>query len=474
MNLLNHILGIEAFDILIKISEEKNIKIYAVGGYVRDVLLGKKPKNIDIVVEGNGLDLAKIFAKRIGTNIDPVLYKNFGTAMVKYKDWEIEFVGARKESYRTDSRKPNVVQGTLEDDIKRRDFTINTMLISLNKSNLGELIDMFDGFKDLENKLIKTPLDPVLTYSDDPLRMMRAIRFASVLNFNIEEKSYNAIKEVKERIKIISKERITEELNKILMSDKPSIGLRLLYETGLLEIIFPKLNRLSGVEVINGHGHKDILFHTFEVVDNLSKEGADLWLRWAGLLHDIGKGPTKKYVENIGWTFYNHDYIGSKMIPQIFVEMKLPQNEKMRYVQKLTELHLRPASLVEDIVTDSAIRRLLFDAGELLDDLMKLCKADITSKNILKVKKYRENFENVKNKIREIEEKDRIRNMKLAVNGEDIMEWFGLAPSKEIGILKNLFKEAVLDGLISNDREEGKRFLIDKAKKMNIYLKNIN
>jgi poly(A) polymerase len=451
------------FNVIASACDEAGIDGYVIGGYVRDCLLQRPGKDIDIVVNGDGIDIATKTSRKLGPNIPVAVFKNFGTAMLNYNDWNIEFVGARKESYRADSRKPDIQQGTIEDDQKRRDFTINALAIALNGSRRGELIDPFNGISDLNAGIIKTPLEPGVTYSDDPLRMLRAIRFSSQLNFTIEKKSFDAIYENRERISIVSSERITDELNKILMCDIPSKGFIQLFETKLLHIIFPQMVALHGVEYRDGKGHKDNFFHTLQVVDNISRHTNNIWLRWAALLHDIAKPATKRFEEGIGWTFHGHEDKGARMVPSIFAKLKLPLNEKMKYVQKLVLLHLRPIVLAQNIVTDSAVRRLLYEAGDDIDDLMTLCQADITSKNELKVKKYIRNFELVKQKLIEVEEKDKVRNWQPPVTGEMIMETFGLKPGIEIGEIKNAIREAILDGVIKNDLEEATAFMIDKG-----------
>lgn len=455
------------FSLLSEIAGEKKIEIYVIGGYVRDLLLHRPSKDIDIVVRGNGIELAETAARRLG-NLTVSVFKNFGTAMFRYKGMEIEFVGARKESYRIDSRKPIVEEGTIEDDQKRRDFTINALAFSLNRENYGELIDPFGGLTHLEQRLIKTPLEPGLTFSDDPLRMMRAIRFATQLNFRIDPETFEAISRYKKRISIVSRERIMDEFNKILLSPEPSRGISLLDESGLLEMFFPELSALKGVETIDGVGHKDNFYHTLKVLDTVSLYSQDLWLRWAALLHDIAKPVTKKYIKGQGWTFYGHNHVGERMVARIFNRLKLPQNEKMKYVQKLVSLHMRPIVLSEEIVTDSAVRRLLFDAGNDIDDLMTLAEADITSKNEEKVKRFLNNFKTVRQKLKEVEEKDSVRNFQPPVSGEEIMATFQLPPCRQIGEIKNAIKEAILDGVISNNQEEARSYMFEIAQKLGI------
>ena len=452
-------------------ADELNYPTYVVGGFVRDFLLNRKQEktDIDFVCIGNGMKLAEAVKNKLGEKATLKVFKNFGTAMIHFKGEDYEFVGARKESYRSDSRKPIVENGTLEDDQNRRDFTINAMAIQLNAENYGILIDPFNGQEDLKNQVIRTPLNPDITYSDDPLRMMRAIRFATQLGFIIEEKSLASINRNADRLTIISQERITEELNKIILTEKPSDGFKLLFDTQLLHQFFPLMCQLHGVEFIGKHGHKDNFYHTLEVLDNISKNTKNLWLRWAAILHDIAKPQTKKYEKGHGWTFHAHEFIGGKMVPKIFRKLKLPLNEKMKYVKKLVTLHLRPIVLAQDIVTDSAVRRLLFDAGDDIDDLMTLCDADITSKNQKKVKKYLNNFQLVRKKLKEIEEKDHIRNFQPPINGKEIMDLFKLEAGREIGILKNSIKEAILDGTVKNDKKEALAFIISKAKELNLH-----
>ena len=449
------------------LAQEKGLKAYVIGGFVRDRLLGRECKDIDIVVEGNGIELAEYVAERLGKDIHVNVFRNFGTAMIKYEDLDIEFVGARKESYSRDSRKPVVEDGTLQEDQERRDFSINALAISLNPLQ-DEIIDPFSGLDDLKNQIIRTPGDPDRTYSDDPLRMMRAIRFASQLGFTIEQQSFEAISKNKERIRIVSKERIADELNKIIISPLPSVGFRLLSDSGILEIIFPEMMALHGVETVKGKAHKDNFYHTLQVLDNISRSSNDLWLRWAAILHDIAKPLTKKFEPGHGWTFHGHEDKGARMVTGIFRTMKLPLNEKMKYVKKLVQLHLRPIVLSKESVTDSAVRRLLFEAGEDIDDLMMLCRADITSKNPEKVKRYLANFELVEKKLKEIEEKDRIRNWQPPVTGLDIMETFGLKPGVEIGIIKTAIREGILDGVIPNEFAPAYSFMLKEGEKLGL------
>ncbi|MDT8401063.1 MAG: HD domain-containing protein [Bacteroidales bacterium] len=467
---MNRCISDSIFTLISDCAYRSGVEAYVIGGYVRDCLMGREydNKDIDIVVKGSGIDLAKKVAATISPKIKVTVYKNFGTAMFRTGGHIIEFVGARKESYSSDSRKPVVEDGNLEDDQNRRDFTINAMAISLNRQSYGKLIDPFRGIEDLENKIIRTPLEPGRTFSDDPLRMMRAIRFASQLGFKIHPGTLESIKENSGRISIVSYERITTEINKILMSPEPSRGFSLLCDSRLLEIILPEVYMLKGVDKKEKHGHKDNFEHTLQVVDNVSQKSTSLWLRWAALLHDIAKPVTKKYVEGTGWTFHGHEFIGSKMVPGIFKRLKLPMGDSMKYVKKLVALHLRPIILSQDSVTDSAVRRLLFDAGDDIDDLMTLCEADITSKNEKKVRQHLRNFSLVRQKLREIEQKDHIRNFQPPLDGNEIIEMFGLKPGREVGFLKDSIKEAILDGIIPNEYEAAKDFILKKAAGMGI------
>ncbi|MEA5259952.1 HD domain-containing protein [Arcicella aquatica] len=457
------------FKIVADAAKTLNVPAYVVGGFVRDLILNRPSKDIDIVCVGSGIELAELVAKNSGRE-DTYLsvFKNFGTAMIKLDDWEVEFVGARRESYQRDSRKPIVEDGTLEDDQNRRDFTINAMAISLNENNFGELIDPFDGLADIRRKIIKTPLEPSITFSDDPLRMMRAIRFATQLNFDIHPDTFDALIKEKDRIDIISKERITDELNKIILAKKPSYGFLLLDSCGLLEKIFPEFVKLKGVETEEGKGHKDNFYHTLQVLDNASTKTDDLWIRWAAILHDIAKPATKRFDKKRGWTFHGHEEMGAKWVKGIFTEMRLPLNEKMRYVKKLVRLHLRPIALSKEAITDSALRRLLYEAGEDLEGLMILCRADITSKNGEKVKKYLRNFDIVEQKLKEVEESDKLRQFQPVVTGEIIMELFGIKPSKEVGIIKIAVREAILEGQIENTLASGIPFVLEEGAKLGL------
>jgi putative nucleotidyltransferase with HDIG domain len=449
-------------------ADRLGLETYVVGGYVRDLLLDRASKDIDVVAIGSGIALAKAVAEELKLKQEVKVFKNFGTAMLKQADWEVEFVGARKESYVRNSRKPIVEDGSLEDDQNRRDFSINAMAVCLNQERFGELIDPFNGQQHLADKLIKTPLEPSITFSDDPLRMMRAIRFASQLDFNLDEDAYEAIKKEKGRIEIVSQERITDELNKIILSPKPSKGFKLLFNTGLLELIFPIMTKLYGVEYRDGKGHKDNFYHTLQVLDNISVHTNDLWLRWAAILHDIAKPATKRFDKKQGWTFHGHEDLGARMVPKIFKQLKLPLDQKMKYVQKLVRLHLRPIALVKESVSDSAVRRLLFEAGEEIEDLMLLCAADITTKNPNRMKRYLRNFDLVEEKLKEVEEKDRLRNWQPPVSGETIMKSFDLHPSKEVGMIKSAIREAILDGKIENNQEEALSLMFEEGKKLGL------
>ena len=464
------------FKLIGEVADEMQRPCFVIGGFVRDIILCRPSKDIDVVTLGSGIELAEALCRRLGRRAHLAVFRNFGTAQVKYRNgneqWEVEFVGARRESYSHDSRKPIVEDGTLQDDQNRRDFTINALALCLNSDRYGELVDPFDGIGDIKREIIRTPLDPDITFSDDPLRMMRAIRFATQLNFRIYPDTFDAIKRNKERIKIISRERIIDELGKIIRSDIPSRGFILLDESGLLPYICPELAALKGTESIEGHGHKDNFYHTLTVLDNVALRSRNEWLRWAALFHDIAKPRTKRYDPQLGWTFHNHNFVGAKMIPGIFRTMKLPLNDRMKYVQKMVELHMRPIVLAEEEVTDSAIRRLLFDAGDDIEELMMLCEADITSRNAEKVRRYMDNFALVRRKLAEIEEKDRVRNFQPPVSGEEIMEYFSLPPSREVGELKSAIKNAILDGVIPNERKAAWQYMLDEAQRLGIEKKN--
>ncbi len=458
----------EIFDLITLTADELGLECYAIGGYVRDIFLCRTSKDIDIVTVGSGIALAETLARKLGRKAHLSVFKTYGTAQIKYKDWEVEFVGARRESYERHSRNPIVEDGTLEDDQNRRDFTINALAVCLNKGRFGELLDPFGGLADMESLIIRTPCDPDVTFSDDPLRMMRAIRFASQLGFDIYPETFDAICRNKDRIDIITKERIADELNKIILSPKPSVGFRLLDVTGLLSIIFPEFVALKGVDTVRGISHKDNFDHTLIVLDNISQKTDNLWLRWSAILHDIAKPATKRFDDRLGWTFHNHNFVGEKMVPRIFKRMKLPLNEKMKYVQKMVGLHMRPVTLVEETITDSAVRRLLFEAGDDIEDLMTLCRADISSKNKEKVRRYLQNFDLVQRKLREIEEKDHVRNFQPPIDGAEIMRMFNLPPGPNVGRLKNFLKDAVLDGVIPNEYEAAREYVLRKAEEIGL------
>ena len=456
------------FGIISEAADELQVESYVIGGYVRDIFLKRPSKDIDVVTVGSGIALARLVARKLGKNVQVTVFKNFGTAQLKQDGVEVEFVGARRESYHLDSRKPVVEDGTLDDDQKRRDFTINALAICLNKDRFGELVDPFYGMEDLRDMLLRTPLDPDTTFSDDPLRMMRAIRFACQLDFDIVPEAFEAMERNKDRIAIISGERIVDELHKMMASRKPSIGFKLLDACGLLDLILPEIAALKGAETKDGVGHKDNFSHTLQVLDSVALTSDNIWLRWSALFHDVGKPVTKRWDSKAGWTFHNHNFIGEKLVPEIFRRLKFPMNDKMKYVKKLVGLHMRPIVLSEEIVTDSAVRRLLFDAGDDIEDLMTLCEADITSKNPEKVKRFLGNFQLVRSKLRELEEKDRIRNMQPPVSGEEIMEIFGLSPCKEVGLIKDAIKDAILDGVIPNDAEAARTFMLERARKLGL------
>ena len=472
MNFKPHLDSIDVFKKVAQAAQNANLETYVVGGYVRDLVLGREKsdkKDIDFTCVGSGIALAEEVAKQFDFHVPLSVFKNFGTAMLKLDDWELEFVGARKESYRSESRKPIVEDGTLQEDLERRDFTINAMAISLNQGNYGDLLDPFEGLKDLKSKTIRTPLDPNVTFSDDPLRMMRAIRFASQLDFDIDADTFFALTANADRLKIISGERIIDELNKILLVPKPSYGFKLLFASKLLHEFFPEMVALQGVDSVDDKSHKDNFYHTLQVVDNVSQMSDDLWLRWAAVLHDIAKPATKRFNSKVGWTFHGHEDKGAKMTPGIFRRLKLPMDDRMKFVQKLVRLHLRPIALVKDEVTDSALRRLLFDAGDDIDSLMKLCRADVTSKNNKRVKRYLENFDKVEQKLLEVEEKDQVRNFQPPVSGEEIMETFGLSPSKIVGEIKEEIKEAILEGKIQNKPEKARELMLEIAKSKGVF-----
>ena len=456
------------FHIISEVADNLQVPAYVIGGFVRDLVLKRPSKDIDVVCVGNGIALAEAVSKALPDKPKVTVFKNFGTAMLRADEWEVEFVGARKESYQQHSRKPEVEAGTLEDDLKRRDFTINALGISLNKNTFGDVIDEFEGLLDIKQKIIRTPLAPGITFSDDPLRMMRAIRFATQLQFDIDPDTFDAIIEYKERISIISKERIIDELNKIILAPVPSYGFKLLFHAGLLQLIFPKMTALQGVETINGNSHKDNFYHTLQVLDNVAKVSDDLWLRWAAIMHDIAKPDTKRYSPKVGWTFHGHEDKGARMVSKLFQDLKLPLNEHMKFVEKLVRLHLRPIALVKETVTDSAVRRLLFEAGDDIDALMQLCRADITSKDHNRVKRYLQNFTKVEEKLRQVEESDKLRNFQPVITGEVIMQTFNLKPSREVGILKDAITEAILEGEIRNEYKEAFAFLVEKGKKMGL------
>jgi len=454
-----------------EVADELQYETYIVGGFVRDRLIDRVSKDIDVVCVGDGIVLAQRVAARLNIKQEVAIFKRFGTAMLNYNDVELEFVGARKESYSVDSRKPEVEPGTLSDDQLRRDFTINALAVSLNKGSFGQLVDRFDGITDLKNGIIKTPTDPDKTFSDDPLRMIRAARFASQLQYKVEQKTFESIKANSHRLEIISAERITDELNKIILSPKPSVGFNVLSDTGLLEIFFPEFEQLRGVEIRNNIGHKDNYYHTLQVVDNLAEVSQNLWLRWAAVLHDIAKPPTKRFNDNNGWTFHGHEVVGARWVPKIFKRFKLPLDHKMKFVQKLVRLHLRPISLTHEDITDSAMRRLLFDAGDDIEALLLLCNADVTSKNSAKVQRIKKNYEVVKQKLIEVEEKDQMRNWQPPISGQLIMQTFGIEPSRTVGVIKDAIREAILDGIVANDYDAAYQFMIEKGKAEGLEIK---
>jgi len=456
------------FNVIAEVADNLKVPAYVIGGFVRDLVLKRPSKDIDVVCVGNGIALAEAVSKALSGKPKVTVFKNFGTAMLRADEWEVEFVGARKESYQHHSRKPEVEAGTLEDDLQRRDFTINALGISLNKNTFGEVVDAFEGLQDIKRKIIRTPLAPGITFSDDPLRMMRAIRFATQLQFDIDPDTFDAIIAYKERISIISKERIIDELNKIILAPVPSYGFKLLFHAGLLQLIFPKMTALQGVETIDGNSHKDNFYHTLQVLDNVAKVSNDLWLRWAAIMHDIAKPDTKRYSPKVGWTFHGHEDKGARLLPKLFQDLKLPLNEHLKFVQKLVRLHLRPIALVKETVTDSAVRRLLFEAGDDIDALMQLCRADITSKDHNRVKRYLQNFTKVEEKLRQVEESDKLRNFQPVITGEVIMQTFNLKPSREVGVLKEAITEAILEGEIRNEYQEAFAFLLEKGKKMGL------
>lgn len=465
---LVQLLDKEIFHLISQVADELGMECYVVGGYVRDLFLERPSHDIDVVTVGSGIALAQALAHKLGRGAHLSVFRNFGTAQVKWHGQEVEFVGARKESYNRNSRKPVVEDGTLADDQNRRDFTINALAVCLNKARYGELVDPFDGVLDMEDRIIRTPLDPDITFSDDPLRMMRCVRFATQLNFYIDDETFDALERNRERISIISRERIAEELNKIVLSPVPSKGFVELSRCGLLPLVFPELAAMEGVERVQGRGHKDNFYHTLEVLDNVSRVSDNLWLRWAALLHDIGKPRTKRYDARLGWTFHNHNFIGAKMIPELFRKMRLPMNEKMKYVQKLVELHMRPIVIADEEVTDSAVRRLLFEAGDDIDDLMTLCEADITSKNVQRKQRFLDNFKLVRQKLVDLEERDRIRNFQPPVTGEEIMRVFNLPPCQQVGSLKSAIKDAILDGEVPNEHDAAYAYMLQRAEKMGL------